>query len=43
MDKISDATEQNKELHEIMHVVSQIEKLKQNISSKLDNKKYPDQ
>lgn len=43
MDKISDTTEQNEELQEIMHVVSQIEKLKQNISIKLDNKRYPDQ
>lgn len=43
MDKISDTTEQNKDLQEIMHVVGQIEKLKQNISNKLDNKRYPDQ
>lgn len=33
----------NKELQEIMHVVSQIEKLKQNISDKLEKKRYPDQ
>lgn len=34
---------ENKNLQEIIHVVGQIEKLRENISGKLENKRYPDQ
>lgn len=43
MDGAKDVMERNNQLKEIMHIVSQIEKLKVNIQTKLQSKRYPAQ
>lgn len=43
MNEKNDIREQYSKLQEVMHVVSQIEKLRLNIDNKLQNKRYPSQ
>ena len=43
MSNANDIMEQYKELQDITHIVTQIEKLRVNVDAKLRDKRYPDQ